>query len=140
VELESVTVQNVSLPDELQKLLDQRAGMTLVGADMGRFVQYQMGQSLPAMAAGGPAGGATAGGGSGVIGDALGLGAGVALGQMFAQQLQGGAGSAGPAAAPSVKPDEVLAIIEKLGELQAKGLLSAEEFGAKKTELLKKLS
>ena len=137
VELESVTVQNVSLPDELQKLLDQRAGMTLVGADMGRFVQYQVGQSLPAMAAGGPAGGASPGGG--VIGDALGLGAGVALGQMFAQQLQGGAGSAGPAAA-SVKPDEVLAIIEKLGELHAKGLLSAEEFGAKKTELLKKLS
>ena len=136
VELESVTVQNVSLPDELQKLLDQRAGMTLVGADMGRFVQYQVGQSLPAMAAGGPAGGASPGGG--VIGDALGLGAGVALGQMFAQQLQGGAGSAGPAAA-SVKPDEVLAIIEKLGELHAKGLLSAEEFGAKKTELLKKL-
>jgi hypothetical protein len=40
----------------------------------------------------------------------------------------------------TVRPDEVLATIEKLGELHAKGLLSAEEFGAKKTELLKKLS
>ncbi len=136
VALESVTVQNVSLPDELQKLLDQRAGMTLVGADMNRFVQYQVGQSLPTMAAAGGTG--AAGGGSGVIGDALGLGAGVALGQMFAQQLQPGAGAPGPAA--TVRPEEVLAVIERLGELHAKGVLSAEEFGAKKAELLKKLS
>jgi membrane protease subunit (stomatin/prohibitin family) len=138
VELVSVTVQSVSLPDELQKLLDQRAGMTLVGADMGRFLQYQMGQSLPAMAAGsGTAGGAAGGGGA--VGDAMGLGAGMAMGQLLAQQLQGGASAAAPAVA-TVRPDEVLATIEKLGELHAKGLLSAEEFGAKKTELLKKLS
>jgi membrane protease subunit (stomatin/prohibitin family) len=136
VELVSVTVQSVSLPDELQKLLDQRAGMNLVGSDMGRFLQYQMGQSLPAMAAG-PAGGTTGGGGA--VGDAMGLGAGMAMGQLLAQQLQGGAGAAALAAA-TVKPDEVLATIERLGELHAKGLLSAEEFGAKKTELLKKLS
>jgi membrane protease subunit (stomatin/prohibitin family) len=138
VELVSVTVQSVSLPDELQKLLDQRAGMTLVGADMGRFLQYQMGQSLPAMAAGAGTTGGAAGGG-GAVGDAMGLGAGMAMGQLLAQQLQGGAGAAAPAVA-TVRPDEVLATIEKLGELHAKGLLSAEEFGAKKTELLKKLS
>jgi len=145
VELESVTVQNVSLPDELQKLLDQRTGMQMVGPDMGRFTQYQMGQSLPSLASGaaggGGAAGAGGGGGSGVMGDALGLGAGVALGQMFAQQLQPGAAAAAaaaPAVAP-VRPEEVLATLERLGELHAKGVLTAEEFGAKKAELLKKL-
>ena len=38
-----------------------------------------------------------------------------------------------------VKPDEVMATLEKLGELKAKGVLTQQEFDAKKTELLKKL-
>jgi hypothetical protein len=32
-----------------------------------------------------------------------------------------------------------MALLEKLGDLKAKGILSEEEFAAKKTELLKKL-
>ena len=36
-------------------------------------------------------------------------------------------------------PAAVMAVIEKLGELKAKGLLTEEEFSAKKSELLKKL-
>ena len=66
----------------------------------------------------------------------MGLGAGVALGQVMAQQLQAGLqGGAG-----SVKPAEVMATLEKLGELKAKGVLTEEEFAAKKAELLKKLT
>lgn len=139
IALEQVTVQNLSLPDELQKLLDQKSGMAMVGPEMGRFVQYQMGQSLPDLAKGASeGGGGTGGGGGGVIGDALGLGAGVTLGQMFAQQLQPAAGAA-PAAVQPLRPDEVLATLERLGELHGKGVLTAEEFAAKKAELLKKL-
>lgn len=130
--LEAVTVQSVSLPEELQKLLDQRIGMAMVGPDMGRFVQYQAGQALPALAAGAAAGGG--GGGGGVIGDAMGLGAGVALGQVLAQQLQPGAAATGAA-----KPADLLATLERLGELHAKGVLTDEEFGAKKAELLARL-
>ncbi|MGA2086835.1 MAG: SPFH domain-containing protein, partial [Terracidiphilus sp.] len=36
--LESFVVENVSLPDELQKVLDQRIGMNMIG-DMGRYTQ-----------------------------------------------------------------------------------------------------
>lgn len=146
VALEQVTVQSVTLPDELQKLLDQRTGMTMVGPEMGRFMQYQTAQSMPQLAAGaaGGEGGGGGGGGGGVIGDALGLGAGVTLGQMFAQQLQGAAPGAATAQAASaaavVRPEDVLATLERLGELHTKGVLTAEEFSAKKTELLKKLS
>jgi membrane protease subunit (stomatin/prohibitin family) len=75
------------------------------------------------------------GAGGGIAGDAMGLGAGVALGQVMAQQL--GQGLQQPAAA--VKPDEVVALLEKLGELKAKGVLTEVEFAAKKAELLKKL-
>ncbi len=132
LKLESVTVQNLSLPEELQKILDQKIGMGMVGGDMGKFMQYQTAQAMPELAKG------AAAGGGGIAGDAMGLGAGVALGQVMAQQLQ--QGLQGGAAAAGVKPDEVMATLEKLGELKAKGILTDEEFAAKKAELLKKLS
>ena len=49
------------------------------------------------------------------------------------------AADAAPATAPGVRPEDVMATLEKLGELKSKGILTQEEFDAKKTELLKKL-
>jgi membrane protease subunit (stomatin/prohibitin family) len=136
--LESVTLQNISLPEELQKILDQKIGMGMVGNDMNKFMQYQTAQSMPKFAEGA--------GHGGVVGDAMGLGAGVALGQVMANQLSQGlqgagaqAAAAAAAAAAGVKPDEVMATLEKLGELKTKGILTQEEFDSKKAELLKKL-
>ena len=112
----------------------------MVGGDMGKFMQYQTAQAIPEFAKG-------AAGGGGVVGDAMGLGAGVALGQVMAQQLsqglQGGGAAAAAAAASAapegLKPKEVMATIEKLADLKAKGILTEEEFSSKKAELLKKL-
>jgi len=112
--------------------------MGMVGNDMGKFMQYQTAQAIPKFAEGG-------GGGSGIAGDAMGLGAGVALGQVLAQNLAAGLNAAPAAAAgvaaPAVgmKPEDVMATLEKLGDLKAKGILTQEEFDAKKGELLKKL-
>ena len=125
LQLETITVQSVSLPEALQKVLDQKIGMGMVGNDMRRLMQYQTAQAIPQFAEGG-----------GVAGDAMGLGAGVALGQAMAQNLQ--AGLAAPAAA-GVRPDEVMATLERLADLKAKGIVTQEEFDAKKAELLKKL-
>ncbi len=136
LKLDMLTLQNLSLPDELQKILDQRIGMGMVGNDMGKFMQYQTAQAIPAMAA-------NSGGGSGVAGDAMGLGAGIALGQVMAQQvqkgLQGEAGGGSGAAPVGLKPEEVTGALEKLHELVTKGILTQAEFDAKKAELLKKL-
>ena len=136
LQLDGMTVQSVSLPEELQKILDQKIGMGMVGNDMGKFMQYQTAQAIPKFAEG-------AGGGSGVAGDAMGLGAGVALGQVLAQNLQQGLQQPAPAvpaaAAAALKPEDVLATLERLGELKAKGILTDEEFASKKAELLKKL-
>ena len=137
LKLDGMTVQNVSLPEELQKILDQKIGMGMVGNDMGKFMQYQTAQAIPKFAEG-------AGGGSGIAGDAMGLGAGVALGQVMAQNLAAGlqgsaAANAAPAAAVGVKAEDVMATLEKLGELKSKGILTQEEFDTKKAELLKKL-
>ncbi len=135
LKLEAMTVQNLSLPEELQKVLDQKIGMGMVGGDMGQFMQYQTAQAIPKFAEGA--------GGGGVAGDAMGLGAGVALGQVLAQNLQAGlqgGGAPAAAAAPAgVRPDEVMATLEKLADLKSKGILTQEEFDAKKAELLKKL-
>jgi membrane protease subunit (stomatin/prohibitin family) len=142
LKLEGMTVQNVSLPEELQKILDQKIGMGMVGNDMGKFMQYQTAQAIPGMAQGG-------GAGSGIAGDAMGLGAGVALGQVLAQNLTQGLNPASQQAAQAqtaiqniaatLKPEDIMATLEKLGDLKTKGILTQEEFDAKKAELLKKL-
>ncbi len=140
LKLEGMTVQNVSLPEELQKILDQKIGMGMVGNDMARFMQYQTAQAIPQFAEGGGAGG-----GSGIAGDAMGLGAGVALGQVLAQNLVAGlqpapaTAAAASAQAGGMKPEEVMATLEKLADLKAKGIVTQDEFDAKKSELLRKL-
>ena len=64
LKLDGMTVQNLSLPEELQKILDQKIGMGMVGGDMGKFMQYQTAQAIPKFAEG-------AGGGGGIAGDAM---------------------------------------------------------------------
>ena len=123
--LDTLQVQNVSLPDELQKILDQRIGMGLVG-DMSRFTQYQTAQSIPIAAA-------NEGGGAGV---GAGLGAGLAIGQTMASTMAGSLQGGKP---PADAAAEVTSLLEKLHDLMNKGVLTKEEFEAKKTELLKKL-
>jgi len=87
--LDSFVVENVSLPDELQKLLDQRIGMNMVG-DMGRYTQFQVAQAMPI---------AAANEGGGAAGAGVGLGAGLAM----AQQMMGAMRP--PAPAPPAAPD-----------------------------------
>jgi membrane protease subunit (stomatin/prohibitin family) len=89
--LEAFQVQNISLPDELQKRLDERIGMGVVG-DMSRYTQFQTAQSIPTAAA-------NEGGGAGA---GMGLGAGIAMGQAMGQAMsqaaQGGAAAVPKAA------------------------------------------
>ena len=48
--LDTFNVENLSLPDELQKVLDQRISMNMIG-DMNKFTQYEVAQSIPIAAA-----------------------------------------------------------------------------------------
>jgi len=93
--LESFVVENISLPDELQKMLDQRISMNMIG-DMGKYTQFQVAQSIPVAAANE--------GGGGVAGIGVGLGAGLAMGQTMMNAMRpgeappaGGGGGAAPA-------------------------------------------
>lgn len=135
--LDSFVVQNVSLPEELQKILDSRIGMNMIG-DMGRFTQYQVANSIPLAAQNE----------GGMAGMGAGLGAGIGIGQSMAQAMTqamqpgltpGATLAAGSVATAPVSADEIVATLEKLHGLVAKGILSQAEFDAKKAELLSKL-
>ena len=133
--LDAFAVQNISLPEELQKILDTKIGMNMIG-DMGRYTQYQVANSIPLAAQNE----------GGMAGIGAGLGAGMTIGQgmaqSMAQAMQPGtaaAPTASPAPAASVSADDVVATLEKLHGLVTKGILSQAEFDAKKAELLGKL-
>ena len=90
--LDSFVVENLSLPEELQKLLDTRIGMNMLG-DMGKYTQYQVANSMPIAAANE----------GGMAGLGAGLGAGFTMAQTMANALKPGVqpAPAAPAAAAS---------------------------------------
>jgi membrane protease subunit (stomatin/prohibitin family) len=96
--LDTFVVENLSLPDELQKLLDQRIGMNMVG-DMNRYTQFQVAQSMPIAAA-------NEGGGAAGIG--VGLGAGLTMAQQMMSAMKPGPAEPQPAAPgppPAASPE-----------------------------------
>lgn len=99
LELASFTVENLSLPDELQKRLDERISMNMVG-DMRQYAQFQAAQSIPIAAANE----------GGIAGMGVGLGAGMGIGGMMADAMRQATGPAAPApgspppAAPTSAP------------------------------------
>ena len=128
IELTKFLITNISLPPEIDKILDKRIGMGIVGNDMGKFTQYQAANAIEAAAAN-PGGGASEG---------MGLGAGIAMGQAMAAAMTGaGAPAAAPAAAaPAAGGGDLAARLGKLKSLLDSGLISQEDFDAKKSEIL----
>lgn len=86
IALGNVVVEGLSLPDEVQRRLDERIGMAVVG-DLGRYTQFQAARTIPLAAA-------NAGG---IAGAGVGVGAGMALGQTMAHAVA--AASSAPLAA-----------------------------------------
>ncbi len=128
--LTDFSIQSITLPPELQEYLRKNTQMNMVG-DMQRFMQFQAANAVQ-KAAENPGGG-----NAGVD-----MGTGFAMGQMMMnmmnQQNQGGTGA--PAAgAQEMSKDEILKLLRELGDLKTAGILTEEEFDAKKKELLAKL-
>jgi membrane protease subunit (stomatin/prohibitin family) len=117
--LDSFQVESLSLPDELQKRLDERIGMNMVG-DMRQYGQFQAAQSMP-IAAANPGGGAGLG---------AGLGAGIAMGKAMADAISGTQGSA-PAPAPAGGAQSATQFCSECGKQIARGSKFCSECGAK---------
>src|SRR5438552_276004 len=94
--LDTFVVENLSLPDELQKVLDQRISMNMLG-DMGKYTQYQVAQSIPI---------AAANEGGGAVGIGAGLGAGVAMGQAMMEAVKKSTSAPSGGAAPGTAAAE----------------------------------
>ncbi len=95
--LDSFVVESLSLPDELQKILDQRISMGMIG-DMNRYTQFEVAQSMPIAAA-------NEGGGAAGVG--VGLGAGLTMAQQMMNAMKpqaGGPTPGGPAPAGGGAP------------------------------------
>ncbi len=128
LELDNLVVENISLPEDLQAILDKRISMNVIG-DLGKYTQYQVAESIPIAASNE----------GGVAGAGAGLGAGLAMGQAMSQSIA--ANMINPVnQGQSESKDELFSTLEKLHALVEKGILTQEEFDTKKQELLKKLT
>jgi membrane protease subunit (stomatin/prohibitin family) len=88
LDLNQFIVESVSLPDELQKVLDQRIGMGMAG-DLGKLTQFEAAESLEEAAQNT----------GGTAGMGVGLGAGMAMAQSLMGPAKPVAGASAPAAA-----------------------------------------
>ena len=129
--LDNFAVENVSLPEELQKAIDTRISMGMMG-DLNKFTQYQMASSIPLAAQNE----------GGLAGIGAGLAAGVGVGQMMAntmgQAMNGlNQAPAAPAAAPAA--DDPTAKLGKLKAMLDQGLITQTDYDTAKAEVLKKM-
>ena len=92
LKLETFVIENISLPDEVEKAMDRRTSMGVVG-DLNKYTQFQAAEAIRD-AANNPNGMA-------------GLGATMGMGAMMAQTMQGAFNP--PAAAPQAAPQQAAA-------------------------------
>jgi membrane protease subunit (stomatin/prohibitin family) len=126
LELRNFFVESLSLPEELQAHLDKAASMRLVG-DLNKYTQFQTAEAI-SVAAANPGGLAGAGGG---------LGAGLSMAQAMTGQLAGSMNNGNHSTAGA--SDDPLAVLERLHDMVAKGIVTQAEYDAKKAELLGKI-
>ena len=127
--LKTFFLQNISMPEEVQEAIDQRASMGAIG-DMQKFTQYQAAQAMRDAA--------QQEGGGGLAGAGLGLGAGAGLGAMMGQTMgqamQGGQQTqpAAEAAAPDIMTLSEAAAYLRVGEEDILEAIKSGDLKAKK--------
>ena len=122
--LERFSVESITLPEAIQKALDERISMGVVG-DLNRYTQYQTASAIPLAAQN-----------DGVLaGIGAGVGVGAAIGQAMATNM-----NAAPAAAPQAAGNnDPQARLAQLKALLDQGLITAEDYEKAKAEVLKQL-
>ncbi len=129
IELTKFQIASTTLPKEVLEFYDKMTNMNMVD-DMQKFQQFQQSQAIE-KAASNPGGGA----GEGI---GMGMGMGMANMMMNQQNQNQGQNSNNDSSKPQTKED-IMATLKELGELQKNGILTQEEFDAKKKELLARL-
>lgn len=117
VQFSDILVESLSLPDEVEKLIDEQSGIGMAMHDMEAFMQYQTARAMRDA--------------SKQKGGLAGLGAGMALGGKMAQSIHR---TAAPTEQGKSKADQLREIKALLDE----GILTQDEFEAEKKIILSK--
>jgi membrane protease subunit (stomatin/prohibitin family) len=115
VQFSDILIENITLPEEVEKLIDEQSGIGMASRDMGTFMQYQTARAMRDAAK--------------QKGGLAGLGAGMALGNTMAKNIQ----------ETTNTPKQETSKAEQLRELKAlldEGILTQEEFDAEKKAIL----
>ncbi|MBQ9047747.1 MAG: SPFH domain-containing protein [Solobacterium sp.] len=115
IEFSNVLVENFSLPDEVEKLIDEQSGIGMANKDMNTFMQYQAARSMRDA--------------SKQKGGLAGLGAGMAAGNKMVSVFNQATGSD--------TDDNSIEKLRQLKMLLDEGILTQEEFDLKKKQILK---
>ena len=118
--LHDLYIQSISVPEEVQKMIDTKSGMNAVG-NLDQYMKLKIANSL-----------ADAAKNNGNAGAGLGLGAGLGMGMAMPNMIQQNMNSSGSAESVTDK-------LKSLKELLDMGALTQDEFQTKKKELLKQM-
>ena len=118
----SMVIENISLPEEVEKALDERTKLGVMSDKMGTYMQYQAGQAMTEAAKNHN--------GNNFAGMGVGLGAGVGIGQAFAGGMNQAVDTPRVTPAQDKKP-EGEAVCPKCGAKVAKGAKFCPECGTK---------
>jgi len=121
IELGKFYIENVTLPEEVEKMLDKTTELNMLGDRLNQFNQMQGGIAIEKLADN-PGAASTAG-----------IGAGVILTNLMQPQ------ATQAASAPAEDKQKMIDLLKQLGELKTSGILTEEEFNQKKAEILGKL-
>lgn len=117
IEFSDILIENISLPDEVERLIDEQSGIGVARQDMESFLQYQTARAIRDA--------------SGRADSLAGLGASAALGHTIAQNMQGMTGQKGEGKSRAEQLRELKSLLDE-------GILTQEEFEAEKKAILGK--
>lgn len=119
IQFSDVIIESVSLPDEVEKLIDEQSGIGMAKQDMATYMQYQTARAMRDA--------------SKQEGGLAGLGAGMAIGNTMARAVEEATTT------PTSTPQRSSNMAEQLRELKGlldEGILTQEEFDIEKKKIL----
>nr|WP_320132699.1 SPFH domain-containing protein [uncultured Holophaga sp.] len=136
LECAKLFIENISLPEEVEAMMDKRTSVGLMAPVMGAYTQMQVADSVP-LAAQNP---------GGLAGMGMGLGVGVGMGNMMGQQMGGAMGQmaqtpypAGSApAAPAAPARSLKEELMELKDLFDSQLITQAEYDAQRAVIMRK--
>lgn len=127
--IEKITIQSLSLPEEIQKIFDQKVGLNMISGNLDDLMKFQAAQAIPSISDGLIS---ASGDKSSIVEEGVGLGIGIALSQLFSKNFSATSDN-------SINGNNLFLLLEGLGRLKDLGILTEEEFSAKKADFLKKI-